>query len=44
MAIEEDKPTLGGDAKGLWKAWPDIPLPRWGMAFARKAPLKKYAT
>ena len=33
----------GGDAKGLWKACPETPLPRWGKVFARNAPPKKYA-
>jgi len=41
LTIEEDKPTPGGDAKGLWKACPEIPLPRWGTAFARNAPPEK---
>jgi len=41
LTVEEDKPTPGGDAKGLWKACPEIPLPRWGRAFARNAPPKK---
>ena len=30
-------------SKGLWNAWPIMPAARWGMAFARKAPPKKYA-
>jgi len=34
----------GGFAKGLWKACPEIPLPRCGRALARNAPPKKYAT
>jgi hypothetical protein len=38
-----DKPTPGGEAKGLWKAFPETPLPRCGKVFARKAPPKKYA-
>jgi hypothetical protein len=44
LTVEEDKPIPGGDAKGLWKACPEIPLPRWGRVFARNAPPKKYAT
>jgi hypothetical protein len=43
LTVEEDRPTPGGDAKGLWKACPEIPLPRWGRAFARNTPPKKYA-
>jgi len=43
LTNEEDKPTPGGDEKGLWNAFPEIPLPRWGMVFARNAPPKKYA-
>ena len=43
LTIAEDKPTPGGEAKGLWKAFPDIPLPRWGRVFVRNAPPKKYA-
>jgi hypothetical protein len=43
LTVEDDNPTPGGVAKGLWKAWPEIPLPRWGIAFARKTPPKKYA-
>ena len=27
LTVVEDKPTPG-DAKGLWKEWPEIPLPR----------------
>jgi hypothetical protein len=38
------KPSPGGDANGLWKGLPEIPLARWGSVFARKAPPKKYAT
>src|ERR1022692_4619277 len=41
LTIAEDKPSPGGDAKGLWKACPEIPLPRWGRLFARNAPPKK---
>jgi len=29
-----------GDAKGLWKACPEIPLPRWGRAFRGMRPQK----
>jgi hypothetical protein len=43
LTVEEDKPTPGGDAKGLWKECPETPLPRWGRAFARNRPPKKYA-
>ena len=43
LTNEEDKPTPGGDAKGLWNACPEIPLPRWGKVLARNAPPKKYA-
>ena len=43
FTIAEDKPSPGGDAKGLWKACPEIPLPKCGRAFARNAPPKKYA-
>jgi len=41
--VAEDKPTPGGDAKGLWKGCPEIPLTKWGKVLARKAPPKKYA-
>jgi len=44
LTLAEDNPTPGGDAKGLWNACPEIPLPRWGRVFARKAPPKKCAT
>jgi hypothetical protein len=44
FTIAEDKPTPGGDAKGLWKGCPDTPLTKWGTLFARNAPPKKYAT
>jgi hypothetical protein len=44
FTVAEDNPTPGGDANGLWKAFPEIPLPRWGRLFARNAPPKKYAT
>jgi len=43
LTVEEDKPSPGGDANGLWNGCPEIPLPRWGRVFARKAPPKKYA-
>jgi len=43
LTIDEDKPTPGGEAKGLWNACPETPLPRWGRAFARNTPPKKYA-
>jgi hypothetical protein len=42
--VDDDNPSPGGDAKGLWKGCPEIPLPRCGRVFARKAPPKKYAT
>ena len=41
LTIEDDKPTPGGDANGLWNECPEIPFPRWGNVFARKAPPKK---
>ncbi len=44
LTIAEDKPSPGGEAKGLWKACPEIPLPKWGRLFARNMPPKKYAT
>jgi hypothetical protein len=44
FTVEDDKPTPGGDAKGLWNACPEIPLMKWGSMFARNAPPKKYAT
>jgi hypothetical protein len=44
LTVEEDRPSPGGDANGLWKACPEIPFPRCGSVFARKAPPKKYAT
>jgi hypothetical protein len=43
LTNEEDKPTPGGDEKGLWNAFTEIPLPRWGMVLARNAPPNKYA-
>ena len=38
LTIAEDRPTPGGEAKGLWKAFPDIPLPRWGGVREECAP------
>jgi hypothetical protein len=43
LTVDDDSPSPGGDAKGLWNACPEIPLPRWGREFARNAPPKKYA-
>ncbi len=43
LTDEEDEPTPGGDAKGLWNACPEIPLPRWVKVLARTAPRKKCA-
>jgi hypothetical protein len=39
----EDRPLKGGEAKGLGKGRRAIPIRRWGIAFARKAPPRKYA-
>jgi hypothetical protein len=44
FTVEEDRPSPGGDAKGLWKECPETPFPRCGRVFARKPPPKKYAT
>jgi len=38
LTNEEDKPTPGGEAKGLWNACPEIPLPRWGKVLAGMRP------
>jgi len=43
LTVEEDNPSLAA-RKRLWNGCPEIPLPRWGRVFARKAPPKKYAT
>jgi hypothetical protein len=42
LTVEEDSPSPGGDANGLWNGCPEIPLPKCGSVFARKAPPKKY--
>jgi hypothetical protein len=41
LTVDEDNPSPGGDANGLWKACPEIPFPRWGSVFARKAPTEE---
>lgn len=40
LTIEDDKPSPGGDANGLWKGCPETPLTKWGIALTRKAPPK----
>jgi hypothetical protein len=42
FTVEDDRPSPGGDANGLWNGCPEIPFPRCGSVFARKAPPKKY--
>jgi hypothetical protein len=42
LTVEEERPIPGGDAKGLWKGFPETPLTKWGIAFVRNAPAKKY--
>ena len=43
LTVDDYRPMPGGEAKGLWKAFPEVPLPKWGIALARNAPAKKYA-
>jgi hypothetical protein len=41
LTIDDDEPCPGGDANGLWKGLPEMPLTRCGIVLARKAPPKK---
>ena len=41
LTVEEDSPSPGGLANGLWKGRPITPLTKCGTALARKAPPKK---
>ena len=44
FSTDDDSPSPGGDANGLWNGPPETPATRCGMVFARNAPPKKYAT
>jgi hypothetical protein len=44
FTVEDESPSPGGEANGLWKGLPEIPFTKWGTAFVRKTPPKKYAT
>ena len=41
--VDDDSPTPGGEANGLWNGFPETPFTKCGIAFARNAPAKKYA-
>jgi hypothetical protein len=44
FTVDEERPSPGGFAKGVWKGRPSMPLTRCGMTLARKIPPKKYDT
>ena len=44
LTVDDDRPSPGGVANGLWNARPMEPATTWGMAFNRKAPPKNQAT
>ena len=41
LTVDDDSPSPGGLANGLWNGLPEMPLTRCGIALARNAPPKK---
>jgi hypothetical protein len=41
FTVEEESPSPGGEANGLWNGCPVIPATKCGTAFVRNAPPKK---
>ncbi|RXH55835.1 hypothetical protein GRAN_2692 [Granulicella sibirica] len=44
LMVEDESPSPGGFANGLWNGCPMVPLTKCGTAFAKKIPPKKYET
>ena len=44
LTVEEDSPSPGGLANGLWNGCPVTPLTQCGIALQKRQPPKKYET